>query len=104
MRHGIIIEDDTILSGIYGEGEIIVNSAYLASGYWRKPEYTAARFRQASSGRRAYRTGDLGYKTEDGCLTHMGRQDFQVKIGGHNVDMAEVEHTLLMRVLQRCGP
>jgi acyl carrier protein len=31
----------------------------------------------------------------DGCLFHLGRQDWQVKVRGHRVDLAEVERALL---------
>ncbi len=41
-----------------------------------------------------YLTGDLGRLEPDGCLIHLGRMDFQVKIRGHRVELAEVEHVL----------
>ena len=76
-------------------GEIVVRSPYLALGYWRKPELTAAKFEQDGSGACTYRTGDLGAMSQDGCLEHLGRKDFQTKISGNNVDMADVEHVIL---------
>lgn len=76
-------------------GEIVVRSHYLALGYWQKPELTAAKFEQERSGVRTYRTGDLGAMGQDGCLEHLGRRDFRTKIGGNNVDMADVEHEIL---------
>jgi acyl carrier protein len=44
---------------------------------------------------RLYLTGDLGRFRPDGCLEHLGRKDFQVKIRGHRVETAEVEQALL---------
>lgn len=76
-------------------GEIVVRSSYLALGYWHKPELTAAKFEQDGSGGCTYRTGDLGSMSQDGCLEHLGRKDFRTKIGGNNVDMADVEHVIL---------
>jgi len=76
-------------------GEIIVRSPYLALGYWRKPELTAAKFEQDGSGVRTYRSGDLGAISRDGCLEHLGRKDFQTKVRGNNVDMTDVEHVIL---------
>jgi amino acid adenylation domain-containing protein/non-ribosomal peptide synthase protein (TIGR01720 family)/FkbM family methyltransferase len=78
-------------------GEIAVRSSFLAVGYWRKPELTEAAFQPDpdGSGRRIYRTGDVGRVLPDGCLVHLGRKDFQVKVRGYRVEVAEIEAALL---------
>ncbi|HUM15287.1 MAG TPA: amino acid adenylation domain-containing protein [Candidatus Nitrosotalea sp.] len=78
-------------------GEIAVRSRYLVPGYWRRPELTSAAFTvdPADPGLRTYRTGDLGRMRSDGCLEHLGRTDFQAKIRGNRVEVAEVEAALL---------
>jgi amino acid adenylation domain-containing protein len=78
-------------------GEIAVRSRYLALGYWRRPEATRAAFLPDPAGgaERLFRTGDLGRMHPDGCLEHLGRKDFQVKVRGHRIESAEVERTLL---------
>ena len=77
-------------------GEIAVRSRYLAPGYWRLPELTAAAFRPAPEGgeARVFLTGDLGRMRPDGCLVHLGRKDAHVKIRGFSVELAEVEAAL----------
>jgi amino acid adenylation domain-containing protein len=77
-------------------GEICVKSRYIALGYWRDPERTKAAFLPDphDSTARIYRTGDLGVLAKDGCLTHMGRRDFQMKIRGYRVDPSEIEGAL----------
>src|SRR5262249_36025244 len=83
---------------IAGEvGEIVVRSRYLANGYWRQPALTAAAFREEldPGGTRSYHTGDLGRLRLDGCLEHLGRKEFNPKIGGSRVQVAEVEAALL---------
>ena len=79
-------------------GEIVVKSRYLSLGYWGKPELTDAVFLPdpKGEGERFYHTGDLGLMLSDGCLLHLGRKDFQVKIRGNRVDPAEVERALLV--------
>jgi amino acid adenylation domain-containing protein len=83
--------------GVNQLGEIAIKSPYLALGYWRKPDLTQAAFvpDPAGGSARIYRTGDVGRMRPDGCLEHLGRKDFQVKIRGHRVETAEIETALL---------
>ena len=77
-------------------GEIVVRSRYLSPGFWRQPERTRAVFALDPDDLdvRRYRTGDLGRLEADGCLFHLGRIDFEVKIRGHRVEMPGVETAL----------
>jgi amino acid adenylation domain-containing protein len=77
-------------------GEIAVASPCLAAGYWRRPELTAARFRriEALGSDPAFLTGDLGRRTPDGLLHHMGRVDHMIKIRGYQVLTNQVESIL----------
>jgi amino acid adenylation domain-containing protein len=74
-------------------GEIVVRSRYLSRGYWNRPDLTEAAFLPDPEGgdRRLFRTGELGQLLPDGCLLHLGRCDFQIKIGGQRVEPSEVE-------------
>ena len=78
-------------------GEIAVRSKHLGLGYWRRPELTQGVFISDPDGgeERLYLTGDLGMMRADGCLIHMGRKDFQVKIRGNRVEVTEIETALL---------
>jgi amino acid adenylation domain-containing protein len=78
-------------------GEIAVKSRYLSPGYWRKPDQTSRAFIDDEHGGidRVYFTGDMGRMLPDGCLLHLGRKDFQVKIRGHRIETEEVEAALL---------
>jgi amino acid adenylation domain-containing protein len=78
-------------------GEIAVKSDYISPGYWKRPDLTQAVFLPDFKGGngRIYRTGDLGCMLPDGCLVHLGRKDFQVKVRGHRIEVAEIEMALL---------
>jgi amino acid adenylation domain-containing protein len=81
----------------HGEvGEIAVTSRYLSPGYWRDPVRTREAFVPDPAGgeARTYLTGDLGMRAPDGCLTHVGRRDFQVKVRGYRIDVAEIENAI----------
>lgn len=76
-------------------GEVIVDSPYLADGYWRRPDLTASTFGPSEiPGCRTLRTGDRGWLSPDGCLHLVGRDDGMVKVAGHRVELTEVETTL----------
>lgn len=80
-------------------GELLIGGACLARGYRQRPELTQERFLAnpfiKDSQSRVYRTGDLVRRHPDGRLEFLGRQDFQVKIRGHRVELQEIEAALL---------
>jgi amino acid adenylation domain-containing protein len=93
----VLILDEAGQSVPPGEvGEIVVESRYLASGYWRRPDLTDAVFQPAeiAGGPRRYHTGDLGRVEFDGALVCLGRKNSRVKIRGHGVDLLEIEAAL----------
>ncbi len=71
-------------------GEILVSGAQLASGYFADPEQTQRHFVEWS-GKRWYRTGDLGFQDAAGRFHHLGRLDNQVKVRGMRVELEEIE-------------
>ena len=78
-------------------GEIAVRSKYISPGYWKLPELNKSAFLPDPAGgnKRIYLTGDLGRKSTDGCLTHLGWKNLQVNIRGFRVEIAEIETELL---------
>lgn len=93
----VLLDDDGKDVGFNQVGEMSVRSRYLSPGYWRKPELSQAKFLPDPNGgdERIYRTGDLGVMFDDGCLVHMGRKDFQVKVRGYRIEVGEIEAALL---------
>jgi amino acid adenylation domain-containing protein len=78
-------------------GEIAVRSRFLSPGYWNRPDLTELVFipdRESLVGR-IYLTGDLGRKSANGYIEHLGRKDTQVKIRGYRVECYEIELALL---------
>jgi acyl-coenzyme A synthetase/AMP-(fatty) acid ligase len=70
----------------------------VVPGYVNDPARTAERFligpRGTVNPQRYYRTGDLGYRTDDGMIYFVGRADRQVKINGHRVELGEIDAAL----------
>jgi amino acid adenylation domain-containing protein len=80
---------------VWTTGELYIGGVGLAEGYWKDPEKTAERFiRHPEMGERLYRTGDLGRWLPSGEIEFLGREDFQVKIRGHRIELGEVESVL----------
>lgn len=70
-------------------GELYVRGTGVAAGYLDDPLLTEQRFLPEVG----YRTGDRGVEV-DGQLFFLGRLDRQVKIDGHRIEPAEIEHHL----------
>lgn len=77
-------------------GEVYVGGPDVGLGYLGLPDLTKERFVPDPSRPtgRLYRTGDLGRLTPSGDLEFLGRQDSQVKIRGHRIELAEIEAVL----------
>ncbi len=77
------------------KGRIHIGGIGLAIGYWRDADKTAARFViNPHNGERLYDTGDLGRYAADGNIVILGRDDGQIKIRGHRVELGEIEAVL----------
>jgi amino acid adenylation domain-containing protein len=74
-------------------GEICFAGPGITRGYLNLPELTAEKYRPLD-GERYYHTGDLGRCDEQGNVEFLGRADFQVKVRGARVELAEVESYL----------
>ena len=79
-------------------GELYIGGDGLARGYHDRPALTAERFipnpfaRQP--GARLYRTGDRARYLRDGQIEFLGRNDGQVKVRGHRIELGEMEAAL----------
>ena len=76
-------------------GELIVRGPQVFSGYWQKPEETAAVFVAATDGGEAwFRTGDIVSVDGDGFVHIVDRIKELIITGGFNVAPSEVEDVL----------
>lgn len=77
-------------------GELCLTGPNVGAGYYRDPERTAAAFVNDSFregiDERMYRTGDLvRLDPNTGLIDILGRQDNQVKLMGHRIELEEIE-------------
>jgi amino acid adenylation domain-containing protein/non-ribosomal peptide synthase protein (TIGR01720 family) len=105
-----ILDKDLRLVPMGVPGELCFLGAGVARGYLNNPELTHSTFisptkifcgaifkKRLAEGNqeRLYRTGDLGRWLPNGNIEFLGRLDFQVKIRGIRVELAEIEQHLL---------
>jgi yersiniabactin nonribosomal peptide synthetase len=80
---------------VWVPGDLYIGGIGLAKGYWRDEEKTRASFiTHPRTGERLYRTGDRGRYLPDGSIEFLGRNDGQVKVGGHRIELGEIESNL----------
>jgi len=84
-------------------GELYIGGAGLARGYLNRLELTAEKFVSnpfatendiVNGYTRLYKTGDLVRWLADGSLEYIDRNDSQIKIRGHRVELGEIQKTL----------
>jgi amino acid adenylation domain-containing protein len=97
---GTLVVDGALQPVADGEaGELLVRGSTVMSGYWGEPD----RNRQVLVRRPFaggidevyFRTGDRVRALADGTLAFVARDDRQVKVRGHRVELEEVETALL---------
>jgi malonyl-CoA/methylmalonyl-CoA synthetase len=71
-------------------GELLLKGGNVFSGYWRRPDATAAAFEDGW-----FRTGDLAERSADGYYTLKGRKSDLIISGGFNIYPREIEELLL---------
>ncbi len=70
-------------------GELWVQGPNVCSGYWNRPDATAAAFVDGW-----FRTGDIGVRSADGYITLQGRRSDLIIAGGFNIYPREIEEVL----------
>ena len=77
-------------------GDLYITGMGLALGYLGDQALSNERFfAHPLDGQRLYRTGDRGRYLPGGELEFLGREDGQVKIRGHRVELGEIDAALL---------
>ena len=86
------IVDSDLNSVAPGEtGEILLAGLCLADGYHINDSENAKRFLSHPKLGRVYRTNDLAKVLPNGEIEFLGRNDRQMKIRGHRVELSEIE-------------
>src|SRR5690606_14739487 len=84
-----VVDDDGRDVAAGEVGEIVCGGPKVMTGYWRKPEASAAALRDGW-----YHTGDMGVLDELRYLTVVDRKKDMIISGGENVYSVEVESVL----------
>lgn len=74
----------------YAEGEIVVKGPNVTSGYLNRADATREAIKNGW-----LRTGDIGYKDEEGFLYVLDRRSDLIISGGENIYPAQIEEVLL---------
>jgi len=96
----LILDQDDKPVSTGEQGELLIRSATMMSGYWKKPALSKKGFYKktqlnSSFEHTFYRTGDLVRVDTHGLLLFLGRKDRQIKTRGFRVELDEVEAALL---------
>ncbi len=95
----LILKEDNTLAKANEQGEICVLGCCVGLGYWNNPEQTQKAFVQNPLNTEyreiMYRTGDIGYRTEEGLVMYVGRKDSQFKLRGNRIELGEIEQNAL---------
>lgn len=78
-------------------GELLIGGDNVTKGYLGKENLTHEKYIDSPFhiGELLYRTGDIVKFMPDGNLTFVGRNDNQVKLRGHRIELGEVENAIL---------
>lgn len=86
----LINENLDLITAANSIGELCLSGEQVTPGYLNNPAQNEKSFIKIE-GKRFYRTGDLVFKDENGCIFYLGRTDDQIKIQGYRVELGEIE-------------
>ncbi len=100
-----VLNQDLQKTKIGEQGEIYIGGNGLARGYLNRAKLSQEKFISnpfsSKKSDRLYKTGDLGRILPDGNLDFLGRADYQIKLRGYRIELAEIETTLAHHPLVR---
>ena len=79
---------------VYVTGELCIWGTGLAEGYYNDHKLTEAKFVTGRENGRMYKTGDNGCYLPNGEIEFKGRNDNQIKLRGHRIELGEIQSTL----------
>ena len=87
-----VIDDQGQVMAAGEEGELAAwcDDPVMFLGYWNRPEAMAEKITA-----NWFRTGDVGYRDEDGFLWFVGRKDDVISSAGYRIGPGEIEDSLL---------
>jgi acetyl-CoA synthetase len=87
-----VIDEDGKVLGVGKEGELAAwcDDPVMFLGYWNNAAATEAKITA-----NWFRTGDVGYRDEDGFLWFVGRKDDVISSAGYRIGPGEIEDSLL---------
>lgn len=93
-----IIDEKGHVLGPNESGTIQIRSKYISRGY-NSPELNEACFSRDKDEHDiiTFKTSDIGYRQDDGCFVHTGREENYVKLRGYRIELKEIENILLER-------
>ena len=91
----LVVDEDGGIADPDQAGELVHCGPLVAQGYWKDPERTAQRFKNAPSasnyGGMAVFSGDTVKRGEDGLLYFVSRDDAMIKSSGNRISPTEIE-------------
>ena len=93
-----IVSQDKNIQPIGIPGELYVTGDGVGEGYINNVAETEKHFLKNildKNSEKMYKTGDIAKWNEDGTISFIGRNDFQVKISGHRIELNEINHTVM---------
>lgn len=93
---GVKIEIKDESRGKATAGELILKSKYYSCRYWNQPLNKQDKLSVLSQGKGTiFRTGDIVRINRDDDIEYLGRNDFQIKMDGHRIELEEIEINVL---------
>lgn len=96
--HIYILDNDKNLQAIGITGELYVTGAGVGKGYVNNTVETNKNFLNNifdHDSIKMYKTGDLAKWNSDGTINFIGRNDSQIKISGHRIELKEINYVIM---------